>query len=205
MSRRGRVLGGASVIVAALLVACGSPETLSARPTATGTAPPTLAQTATPTPAPVTTAAATVNELKVVASMVYPACTPATCTSASMFTTCDSSSPGPDVFTSCPLTTRLAAQLKSDVDGVRGAADPLGGGQDPEWTTKSVTATPSATGGVAHVTLGFGPGQIMATIDLVVVVQGSQLLVDDIYCTGTDPGGTDAYAAGWLTRAVCGS
>jgi hypothetical protein len=55
------------------------------------------------------------------------------------------------------------------------------------------------------VTLGFGPGQIMATIDLVVVVQGSQLLVDDIYCTGTDPGGTDAYAAGWLTRAVCGS
>jgi hypothetical protein len=29
------------------------------------------------------------------------------------------------------------------------------------------------------------------------------LLVDDIYCTGSDPASGDAFADGWLTRSVC--
>jgi hypothetical protein len=173
--------------------------------TSTATVSPTSAETATPTPAPATTAAATVAELTVVASMVYPACTPDSCAGNAMFTTCTAGASGADVFASCPLTPRLLAQLELDISGIPSAADPLGGGQDPEWTTKAVTATPSATGGVAHVVLGFGPGMRMESIDLEIVVQGSQLLVDDISCTGTDPAGADAYAAGWLYRSVCSS
>ncbi len=134
---------------------------------------------------------------------MYPACTPANCAGDAMFTTCDASSSGPDVFAPCPLTPRLDAQLKTDVDGVASAPDPLGGGQDPEWATQSVTAAPSATGGIAHVRLGLGPGTTMETYDLVVVIKGSQLLVDDIYCTGTDPATGDAYVEGWLERSVC--
>ena len=57
-----------------------------------------------------------------------------------MYTTCDAGSSGPDVFAPCPLTTKLDSQLKSDVDGVASAPDPIGGGQDPEWLTEAVTA-----------------------------------------------------------------
>jgi hypothetical protein len=138
-----------------------------------------------------------------VASTLYPACTPANCAGDAMFTTCDASSSGPDVFAPCPLTMRLVTQLKSDVNGVASASDPIGGGQDPEWITETVTATPSATGGVVHVTLGFGPGTTTEQYDLVVVLQGSQLLVDDLSCSGTDPAGADAFAAGWLARSTC--
>ena len=42
----------------------------------------------------------------------------------------------------------------------------------------------------------------MGKYDLVVTVHGSQLLVDDIYCTGTDPT-DDVYATGWVVRSVC--
>jgi hypothetical protein len=66
-----------------------------------------------------------------------------------------------------------------------------------------VTTAPSPTGGIAHVVLGFGGGTTMEKYDIVVIVQGSQLLVDDIYCTGTDPTAGDVYAAGWVTRSVC--
>ena len=166
---------------------------------------PTVAATATPTVAPETTPAATVDELSVVASMMYPACAPANCAGDAMFTTCDASSSGPDVFAPCPLTAKLVARLKVEVDGVPSAPDPIGGGQDPEWTSQAVTATPSATGGVAHVVLGFGPGTTSEKYDLVVILQGSQLLVDDIYCTGTDPAAADVYAAGWIDRSVCSS
>ncbi len=122
-----------------------------------------------------------------------------------MFTTCTAGSSGADVFALCPLTTRLSGQLKSEVAGVPSAPDPLGGGQDPEWTTEMVTAVPSATGGVAHVTLGTGPGATTEKLDLIVVLQGSQLLVDDLYCTGADPTTGDVFAPGWLARSVCTS
>jgi hypothetical protein len=122
-----------------------------------------------------------------------------------MYTTCDASSPGPDVFAPCPFTIRLESQLKSEVNGVASAPDPVGGGQDPEWLTESVNAMPSATGGIVEVTLGFGPGTAPEKYDLVVVLQGSQLLVDDIYCSGSDPAGNDVFAAGWLNRSTCTS
>ena len=193
------------LVVGMLLVACGAPANPTESATGTATVSPSLSGTATPTPtpAPTTTAAATANELTAVASVVYPACTPASCAGGAMFTTCDAGSSGSDVFASCPLTVRLAAQLTGDVAGIPSAADPLGGGQDPEWTTESVTATPTATGGIDHVTLGFGPGTTMEKHDLLIVVQGSKLVVDDLYCTGTEVDTTDAYAAGWLNRSVC--
>jgi len=62
---------------------------------------------------------------------------------------------------------------------------------------------PSSAGGIAHVVLGFGAGTAMERYDLVVIVHGSQLLVDDIDCTGTDPTAGDVYADGWVARSVC--
>ena len=62
---------------------------------------------------------------------------------------------------------------------------------------------PSSTGGVVQVSLGFGPGTNPEKVDLVVLLTGSQLLVDDIYCTGSDPATGDAFGDGWLTRSVC--
>lgn len=196
---------GAPIIAAALLVSCGSSITPTANATTTSTVSTTPSETATATSEPPTTAGATVAELSAVASLVYPACTPDNCAGNAMFTTCAAGASGVDVFASCRLTPRLLAQLKLDISGIPSAADPLGGGQDPEWTTKTVTATPSATGGVAHVVLGFGPGTRIESIDLEIVGQDGQLLVDDISCTGTDPAGADAYAAGWLDRSVCSS
>ncbi len=194
---------GVVAVAAVMLVSCGPSASPSASTTSTPTVAPTPDQVATPTPTPATTAAATADELSAVASMLYPACTPANCAGDAMYTTCDASSPGPDVFAPCPLTTKLDSQLKSDVDGVASAPDPIGGGQDPEWQTEAVTAMPSATGGVVQVTLGFGPGTAPEKYDLVVVLQGSQLLVNDIYCVGSDPAGADVFAAGWLDRSVC--
>jgi hypothetical protein len=206
MSRFGRCIRWTPLVLIVTLVSCGSPSSATANATNTGgRTTPSSSPTATLTPAPASTAAATLDELTAVASMVYPACTPANCAGDAMFTTCDASSSGPDVFAPCPLTSRLVTQLKSEVDGVASAPDPLGGGQDPEWITETVTATPSSTGGVADVTLGFGPGTTTESYDLVVILQGSQLVVDDLYCTGSDPATGDAYVAGWVDRSVCTS
>jgi hypothetical protein len=196
---------GVAIVAAVMLVSCGSIASPTASTTNAPTVTATPAEVATPTPTPATTAAATVGELSVVAAMMYPACTPANCAGDAMYTTCDAGSSGPDVFAPCPLTTKLDSQLKSDVDGVASAPDPIGGGQDPEWLTEAVTAMPSATGGVVQVTLGLGPGTTPEKYDLVVVLQGSQLLVDDIYCTGSDPTDADVFAPGWLERSVCTS
>lgn len=122
-----------------------------------------------------------------------------------MFTTCDAGSSGSDVFAPCPLTSRLATQLQDDVAGTPSAPDPLGGGQDAEWATETFDAVPSSTGGTIHVSLGFGAGTALEKIDLLVVLRGSDLQVDDIYCTGSDPEATDAFVPGWLTRSVCSS
>ena len=120
-----------------------------------------------------------------------------------MFTTCDAGSSGADVFAPCPLTPRLATQLQDDVAGTPSAPDPLGGGQEPEWATETFNAVPSSTGGVIHVSLGFGAGTAPEKIDLLVVLRGSELEVDDVYCTGADPETTDAFVPDWLTRSVC--
>jgi hypothetical protein len=39
--------------------------------------------------------------------------------------------------------------------------------------------------------------------DLLIVIQGSQVLVDDIDCAGQNPITSDAYAPGWLSRSTC--
>ena len=124
------------IVAAVMLVSCGSTALPTSSTTNAPTVTPTPALVATPTPAPATTAAATVDELSVVASMIYRPCTPANCAGDARYTTCDASSSGPDVFAPCPLTTKLDSMLKSDVDGVPGAPDPIGGGQDPEWLTE---------------------------------------------------------------------
>lgn len=134
-----------------------------------------------------------------VAKAVYPAC-PSSCpTSGTSYTTCEAG--GSDLFAACPITDRLKAQLNKDIQGVPSAPDPLGGGQDPYWATETITADATATGGVAHVVLGNGSSSNKT--DLLIVVSGGKLLVDDIYCTSSDPATTDAYAAGWLDRSTC--
>jgi hypothetical protein len=191
------------IAVAMLIGSCGAASGPKSSLTGTPTSAPTFTPTPTVTPVPSSTAAASTNELSALAAQVYPPCTPATCAGSARFTTCDAGASGADVFSSCPLTPRLATQLQADTAGAVSAPDPLGGGQDPEWTTETFAAAPSNTGGVVHVSLGFGPGTNPEKLDLVVLLTGSQLLVDDIYCTGSDPASGDAFADGWLTRSVC--
>jgi hypothetical protein len=77
----------------------------------------------------------------------------------------------------CPLTDRLKQRLTQ-------AKITLCPCQNPA-SSLDVTATPTQTGGVAHVLLGFGARQIR--LDLVIVQSGGQLLVDDEICTGGGP------------------
>lgn len=107
-----------------------------------------------------------------------------------------------DTLATCPLTPRLKQQLEADTADVTSAPDPLGGGQDEEFTDEAFAAEPSTTGGVVHVVLSLSGGNAAKT-DLVFVSSGGKLALDDVYCTGKDPSSTDAYAAGWLARATC--
>jgi hypothetical protein len=207
---RRTTIGLTAVCVTVALAACGATVTT---PTATVHATPTAASTplpvATPSPTPVATAtptpapaiAATSAQLSAVAVLVYPRCA-GTCTATgAIFTSCEINQSG-TLFSACPITVRLRTQLLKDVSGVVSAPDPLGGGQDPQWQTETISATPSAQGGVAHVILGFTDSTTHETYDLLIVVQSGRLLVDDIYCTGQSPSTTDAYASGWLNRST---
>ena len=192
------------LLLAAVLGGCGStPTTASATPSPTPTATPVVTPTpVVPTSPAVPTAAATAAQLQAVADAVYPACTPSTCPGGGgSYTTCDAGHSGSNVYSACPLTARLAAQLNADTSG--GAGDPLGGGQDPVWQTRSITGVPSSTGGVAHVVLGFTGSSTHEAIDLVIVAGGGGLAVDDLYCAGSNPSTSDAYAPGWDGRATC--
>ena len=176
-----------AVVSLILLASCGASS--AASPTAATTTP-------------------TVSALIAVAALTFPECGHQSCrATGSKFTTCDGGETGKTVtsrFSLCPFTARLDAQLGLDANGGDaggGPADPVGGAQDPEWPTQSVTATPSSTGGTATVTSVDG----VNTFDtvLVIVRSGGHFLVDDIYCAGTNPTTTDAYAAGWDLRAAC--
>jgi hypothetical protein len=203
--RRHRAPAAVSLVALSFAVGCAATGNPAESATSTTSEPATLSPASTPSTAPLSTAAATSTELTGLAATVYPSCTPSTCAGGALFTTCDAASSGADVFASCPLTPRLATQLQDDVAGTPSAPDPLGGGQDPEWATEAFNAAPSSTGGIIHVILGFGAGTAPEKIDLLVVIRGSELQVDDILCTGTDPETTDAFAPDWLTRAVCSS
>lgn len=146
-----------AVCTVVAITSCGA----SGAPTRTGTNSPQATQAQVPTlsstPPPSTTAAPTASELLRVAGLVYPPCTPSTCAGSSTFTTCDAASAEEtDVFADCPLTPTLEIQLRDDVGASPSAPDPLGGGQDPEWTAERFSAAPSATGGVVEATLGVG-------------------------------------------------
>lgn len=183
-------------------------------PTSTPTpaAVPTASPTATPSPAtPSATASAssaiTSSAIIAVAAQVFPPCTQALCASqGTKYTTCDSGMTAAtpiagNVYGLCPFTARLAHQLMLDAQPT--GPDLVGGGSDPAWPVESITATVSASGGVAQVTLSAGTN--VFTTDLVIISSGTQLLVDDIYCGGQNPSTTDAYAPGWSARATCAS
>jgi hypothetical protein len=108
---------------------------------------------------------------------------------------------------SCPTARRShevfqAIRLERTDDGDCAARFVRITGESHVRRDQHVTTMPSSTGGIVHVVLGFGAGTTMEKYDLVVIVHGSHLLVDDIYCTGTDPT-DDVYAIGWVARSVC--
>lgn len=110
-----------------------------------------------------------------------------------------------DKLTTCPLTSRLLQQLETVTTGeAANAPDALGGGQTAQFASESFSAAQSATGGTVHAVLTPIGGGASSSTDLVFVVSGAKLLLDDVYCTGKDPNTTDAYTTGWLTRASCG-
>ncbi len=82
----------------------------------------------------------------------------------------------------CPYTERLKSRLAA-------AKVTLCPCQNPA-SSLDVTATPTQTGGIAHVVLGYGAAPIK--LDLVIVRSGGQLLVDDELCTGA-AGSTSIY------------
>ncbi|TMD09674.1 MAG: hypothetical protein E6J01_01215 [Chloroflexi bacterium] len=82
----------------------------------------------------------------------------------------------------CPYTERLKAHMAA-------AKLTLCRCQNPA-SSLDVTATPTQTGGIAHVVLGYGSAPIK--LDLVIVRSGGQFLVDDELCTG-GAGSTSIY------------
>jgi hypothetical protein len=176
-------------------------QTPSASAVATPRATPTATIVATPSASATPSGAA--SPLAAVAAKVYPVCGPSSCVAnrTGYYTTCDTGNPAR--FSACPFTPRLIAQLMKDIQGVNSAPEPIGGGQDPEWETEAITTDLSATGGVAHVALGFTGSSQRDQIDLIMVPSDGQLFVDDVNCTGTDPATSDAYATGWLNRSTC--
>ncbi|MGH7686676.1 MAG: hypothetical protein ACREN2_07665 [Candidatus Dormibacteria bacterium] len=207
MNARGSVrlpaLAGAAVFCS-LVAACG------------GSSSPSIGASTTWTSGPASSAAggvsgpATPAQLQADAAKVYPPCLATTCSAlGAKFTTCDSGLSGSvgamgDTLAPCPLTARMRQQLQADTDGVISAPDPLGGGQQEAFMSESFTAEPSGTGGVVHVSLVAAGGGVEKT-DLVFADNGSGLQLDDVYCAGHDAATTDAYVAGWLTRATCGA
>ncbi|TMD09672.1 MAG: hypothetical protein E6J01_01205 [Chloroflexi bacterium] len=92
----------------------------------------------------------------------------------------------------CPYTARLKARLAQP--GITLCPCP-----NPEFSM-DVTATPSQTGGVAHVVLGSGPQAIK--VDLVIIQTGGKLLVDDELCTGGGPSTSIYVRGGYCVPAV---
>jgi hypothetical protein len=146
-------------------------------------------------PSPLPTTSLTAADLVKVAAEIYPF-------EGGRYVTCDNGYGGPARYSHCPVTVRLNDRLLTVFSGFISAPEPLGGGQDPEWATESITADLSGTGGVAHVVLT-KPGSQSSRYDLVIVRSEGNLLVDDLYCTKTDPATSSIYVAGWMNRFGC--
>jgi hypothetical protein len=77
----------------------------------------------------------------------------------------------------CPITSRLKARLTQAKITLCQCEYPA--------PSLEVTATPTASGGIAHVVLGYQPNPIK--MDLVIVQDSGKLLVDDELCTDGGP------------------
>lgn len=152
---------------------------------------PSSASTPSAAPSP---PAVSASDLVAVAALIYPAVN-------GEYVTCDFGFGGDTRYSHCPVTSRLNDRLLTVFTGIS-APEPLGGGQDPEWTSESLTADPKGAGGVAHVVLT-KPASPPSRYDLVIIRSDGKLLVDDIYCTGADPATSSIYADGWSGRYAC--
>jgi hypothetical protein len=136
-------------------------------PGATGGAPalatstPQASATAT---APVA-ATASASELIAVAKAVYPYSA-----QYGYYTVCGQDGD----LSQCPMTDRLKAFLTRTQTTLCGCQNPA--------PSMDVAAAPTGTGGVAHVELGY---QSPLRFELVIVRDGTRLLVDDQLCTGS--------------------
>ena len=165
-------------------------------------ATPTSPTSPTATPSIPTPAGITAAQITAVAADVYPMCSGSACPHGH-YATCESGHSGSGLYDGCPLTTRLVAQLQANASGVVSPPDQLGGGQDPYWDTESITADITEAGGTAHVVLAQMGGAGAEMFDLLIIPSGTQLLADDIVCSGQDQASGDAYAPGWINRSTC--
>ncbi len=177
----------AVVALVLMLAACGSSSAPLAQASPSLSANPASAG---PSATPVST-----GDLISVAEQIYPF-------QAGRYVTCDWGYGGSKRYSHCPVTARLRDRLLTVFSGYISGPEPLGGGQDPEWPTESITGEPSGAGGVAHVVLTKSASP-PNRYDLVIVSSGGKLLVDDIYCTGADPASSSIYGAGWMERVAC--
>ena len=188
---------GAVVAAILMLVACGNPSPPLAQASPRESAKSASATLSATPVAPAGASATPVRtaDLIAVAAQIYPL-------RAGQYLTCDSGYGGSTRYSTCPVTDRLNTRLLTIFSGYISAPEPLGGGQDPEWPTESITAGPNGAGGVAHVVLT-KPGSPSSHYDLVIIGSGGKLLVDDIYCTGADPSTSSIYVDGWMNRYAC--
>ncbi len=176
LSRRLRTAGaaasgpGALVGAVLLLAACGggqaaagpSPPPSSQSGSATALPPP-----AAPEPSPATPV--TAADIRAVGEKVFAGPHPSGCDWRDRAT--------------CPVTDRLAARLTEITQPPASGPGPLNPFcrcQNVPAPAAVVTGELTPTGGVAHVTLG------APQFDLIVVRQGTTLLVDDMRCGGRD-------------------
>jgi hypothetical protein len=146
----------------------GQSATATTAPALAPSSPAPSVAPATPTPRSVTTA-----ELDTMAKRIFPGDHPAGCAP----------------FASCPVTDRLRARVEQLSRTPPGQPGPIiqfcrcQNGAD----SMSVMSEGSGSGGVAHVTLRWGPNY-MSRLDLIFVVgPNGQLLLDDTQYTGRGP------------------
>jgi hypothetical protein len=95
----------------------------------------------------------------------------------------------------CPITGRLEARIIQLTTPAAGGPGPVAPFCRCQNGAQSMSVTPELTrnGGIAHVTLDYGP-PVQSKIDLVVVTSNDRPLVDDTQCTGRGPS-TSIYTA----------
>ena len=177
LTRRLAVCFAVLALLLVVLTACGSgqdPARASGGPTAPARSTPAPQETLSP-------AGASAADLEKLTRQIFPGAQSVGCNWHDR--------------TNCPVTDRLARrldQLTATKQPGPGPTPPLCRCQNgPE--SVGLRAEPTAGGGVAHVTLGFGAGSFSG-LDLIVVERSGVALVDDTRCTA-GVGQTSLYAA----------